>query len=53
MQTQIIVETMADDLWTDLRQRPTEADPRHEQSRTENAGLLTPVFCIADLSLSL
>lgn len=53
MQNQIIVEIRADDLWADRNQRPTEDNPLREQSRAENAGFQTPVFCIGDLGLSL
>ncbi|QZP07222.1 hypothetical protein [Caenibius sp. WL] len=53
MQNQIIVEISGDNLWADRNQRPTEANALHEQSRAENAGFQTPVFCIGDLSLSL
>lgn len=52
MQNQIIVEIRADDLWGNRNQRPTEANTLHEQSRVENAGFQTPVFCIANLDLS-
>ena len=53
MQGQLIVETVANVLWADRSQRPTETNPLHAQSRAENAGFQTRVFCIADLGLSL